>query len=78
MTIKLEKIKEERKRNRFVFMIKGANEIFANTIRRLILEEVPTLAVEEIEIKDNGSALFDEMLGLRLDISFLSCLKSNL
>src|SRR3989338_4222856 len=68
MTIKLEKIKEERKRNRFVIMIKGENEIFANTIRRLILEEVPTLAVEEIEIKDNGSALFDEMLGLRLGL----------
>src|SRR3989338_731529 len=68
MTIKLEKIKEERKKNKFVFMIKGADEIFANTIRRLILEEVPTLAVEDLEIKDNGSALFDEMLGLRLGL----------
>ena len=58
MTIKIEKLKEEKKRGILKFMIKGANEIFANTIRRLIIEEVPTLAVEDIEIKDNNSALF--------------------
>jgi len=68
MTIKIEKLKEEKKRGILKFMIKGANEIFANTIRRLIIEEVPTLAVEDIEIKDNSSALFDEMLALRIGL----------
>lgn len=66
--MKLEKIKEERKKNKIVFLLKDSNEIFANTIRRLILEEVPTLAVEDLEIKENSSALFDEMLGLRLGL----------
>jgi DNA-directed RNA polymerase subunit D len=68
MTIKLEKIGEVKKSNKVSFLIKGANEAFANSIRRLILEEVPTLAVEFVEIKENNSALYDEMLALRLGL----------
>ncbi len=68
MAIKLEKIKEERKKNKLVFLMKEGDEVFANTIRRLILEEVPTLAVEDVEIKDNSSALYDEMVALRLGL----------
>ena len=68
MAIKLEKIKEEKKKNKVIFILKGSDEIFANTIRRLILEEVPTLAIEDLEIKENSSALYDEMLGLRLGL----------
>ncbi|HLC90425.1 MAG TPA: DNA-directed RNA polymerase subunit D [Candidatus Nanoarchaeia archaeon] len=67
--MKLEKIKEERKKNKLTFLIKDGSDVFVNTIRRLILEEVPTLAVEDLEIKDNGSALYDEMLGLRLGLT---------
>jgi len=66
--IKLEKIKEERKKNKLILLFKGSNEVFANTIRRMIIEEVPTLAVEDLEIKENSSALYDEMLGLRLGL----------
>jgi len=67
--IKLEKIKEERKKNKIIFLIKGSDEVLANTIRRLIIEEVPTLAVEDLELKENDSALFDEMLGLRIGLT---------
>ncbi|MBT5924089.1 DNA-directed RNA polymerase subunit D, partial [Candidatus Woesearchaeota archaeon] len=55
--------------NNIIFRIEGASEAFANTVRRLIVEEVPTLAVENVEIKDNDSALFDEMLALRLGLT---------
>jgi len=68
MAIKLEKIKQDKKTNKLIFLIKGSNEVFANAIRRMIAEEVPTLAVEDVEIKDNSSALFDEMLALRLGL----------
>lgn len=67
--MKLQKIKEERKNNKLSVLIKESDEVFANTIRRLILEEVPTLAVEDMEIRDNNSALYDEMLGLRLGLT---------
>lgn len=66
--MKCEKIKEEKKIRKISFLLKGSDEAFANTIRRLIIEEVPTLAVEEIEIKENSSALYDEMLALRLGL----------
>lgn len=66
--MKLEKIKEERKNNKLSFLLKGSNEAFANAIRRLIIEEVPTLAVEFVEVKDNSSALYDEMLASRLGL----------
>ena len=48
--------------------MKGSTEVFANAIRRLIVEEVPTLAVEDVEVRDNSSALYDEMLALRLGL----------
>lgn len=67
--IKIEKLKEEKKKNKVTLLFKGTNENFANTIRRLIVEEVPTLAVEDLEIKENSSALYDEMLGLRLGLT---------
>ena len=66
--MKIEKIKEEKKNNKLSFLLKGSNPAFANAIRRLVIEEVPTLAVEFVEIKDNDSALFDEMLALRLGL----------
>ena len=66
--MKLEKIREDKKQNRIVFLVKGSNEVFANTIRRLIIEEVPTLAIEDVEFKDNNSALYDEMVALRLGL----------
>ncbi len=66
--MKLEKIREDRKKNKLSFFLKENDEVFANTLRRLILEEVPTLAVEDLEIKENNSALYDEMLALRLGL----------
>ena len=44
-----------------------ANESLANALRRSVAE-VPTLAIDEIEIFKNDSALYDEMLALRLGL----------
>ncbi|HIG92714.1 MAG: DNA-directed RNA polymerase subunit D [archaeon GW2011_AR9] len=66
--MKIEKIKEEKKKNKLSILLKDTDEVFANAIRRLILEEVPTLAVEDLEIKENNSALYDEFIGLRLGL----------
>ncbi len=68
MAIKIEKLKEDKKKGKLSFLLKGSDEVLANTIRRLVIEEVPTLAVEDLEIKENNSALYDEMLGLRLGL----------
>lgn len=44
-----------------------ANESLANAIRRSVAE-VKTLAIDEVEVFKNDSALYDEMLALRLGL----------
>jgi len=66
--MKLEKLNWDKKINKLVFVLKDTETVFANTIRRLTLSEVPTLAVEDVEIKENSSTLFDEMIALRLGL----------
>ena len=53
---------------KFSFEISGVDTCFLNTLRRLIIEEVPTLAIEEVNFIDNSSGLYDEMVALRLGL----------
>jgi DNA-directed RNA polymerase subunit D len=50
------------------FVISGFSSAFVNSLRRTMIGEVPTLAIEEVLIYDNNSALFDEMLTHRLGL----------
>ncbi|MEK6850130.1 MAG: DNA-directed RNA polymerase subunit D [Nanoarchaeota archaeon] len=52
-----------------------ANESLANAIRRSV-SEVPTLAIDEVEIYKNDSALYDEVLAHRLGLVPLKTEKS--
>ncbi len=54
--------------NETVFVLSGINYVIANTLRRLIISEVCTLAVEEIHVAKNSSALYDEMLAHRIGL----------
>jgi len=61
----LEKSKDGKKLS---FMLTKATPSYANTLRRLIINRVPTLAMEDIEIKSNNSVLYDEVLAHRLGL----------
>lgn len=50
------------------FILSGASPAFANAFRRAMIGEVPTLAIEDVRIYNNTSALFDEMLAHRLGL----------
>jgi DNA-directed RNA polymerase subunit D len=50
------------------FTLTGARPAFANALRRAMISDVPTLAIEDVRIYDNTSALFDEMLTHRLGL----------
>ena len=54
--------------NKCSFVLKGTHPAFANTLRRMMIAEVPTLAIKRISISKNSSALFDEMLAHRLGL----------
>lgn len=62
-------------KDKVIFLVKGINHAYANTLRRIMISEVPTMAIEEIEFKKNNSILYDEMIALRLG---LLPLKTNL
>lgn len=69
--MKLAKVKEE-KNGRLTFELEGATFGFANALRRAMMESVPTMAIDEVEIKQNSSILYDEMLAHRLGMVPLS------
>ncbi|KUG19698.1 MAG: DNA-directed RNA polymerase subunit D [Methanomicrobiaceae archaeon] len=50
------------------FVLSGATPAFANTLRRAMISEVPTLAIEDVRIYDNTSVVFDEILAHRLGL----------
>tara|TARA_Y100000034_G_C6897857_1_gene414406 strand:+ start:1268 stop:1921 length:654 start_codon:yes stop_codon:yes gene_type:complete len=58
----------DKKDNELVFMIEGINNAIANTIRRTIVSEVPTLAVDEVTFVKNQTALYDEVLAHRIGL----------
>jgi len=64
MEIKI--LKDEEKK--LVFEVSGINEVQANTLRRLMVAEIPVMAIEEVEISKNDSALYDEILAHRLGL----------
>ncbi|MFW6230535.1 MAG: DNA-directed RNA polymerase subunit D [Nanoarchaeota archaeon] len=68
--MKLTKI--SKKNNTLAFAIEGASTAFVNTLRRTIVNEVPTMAIEEVEFRKNTSTLYDEMIALRLGLLVLT------
>ncbi|MBI2671875.1 DNA-directed RNA polymerase subunit D [Candidatus Woesearchaeota archaeon] len=54
--------------NSTFFLFKGINPVIANTMRRLIINEVPVMAIEDVEIVKNSSALYDETIAHRLGL----------
>lgn len=55
-------------KNEAIFMLKEINPALANTLRRLVLEEVPTLAIEEVTLSKNDSPLYDEIVAHRMGL----------
>jgi DNA-directed RNA polymerase subunit D len=49
-------------------LIEGTNASLMNTLRRIILSEVPTMAVDDVVILENSSALQDEFLAHRIGL----------
>lgn len=57
-----------KKGEKLSFLLEDSTPAFANALRRVIMTEVPVLAVEWVDIHDNNSILFDEMIASRLGL----------
>ncbi|QRV14440.1 DNA-directed RNA polymerase subunit D [Haloterrigena salifodinae] len=50
------------------FLVRGVTPGFANGIRRAMLADVPTMAIDTVRFVENSSVMFDEQLALRLGL----------
>ena len=49
-------------------LVRGVDTAFVNTLRRIMISEVPCMAVEEVGIVENSSVLNDEFLAHRIGL----------
>ncbi len=54
--------------NNLKLIIKGVDNSFLNSIRRIILSEVPCMAIDDVIILENSSVMNDEFLSHRLGL----------
>ncbi len=66
MDLEVEKIESDGRRAAFV--VRGASAAFVNGVRRAMLADVPTLAIDTVDVYENTSVIFDEVLSLRLGL----------
>ena len=58
----------EKRENYVKFILSGVTPTFANTLRRMIMTEVPTMAIDEVIIIENTTPLYDEIVAHRLGL----------
>jgi len=56
----------ELKENKGILQIEDTHLYFVNALRRVMVSELPKLAIEHVIIYDNTSPLFDEIISHRL------------
>jgi DNA-directed RNA polymerase subunit D len=61
-------MENDTKNNKLSFIVKDTNSSFANVLRRTVTEEVPTMAIEDVEFRKNTSVLYDEIIAHRLGL----------
>ena len=59
-------LSKDKKTGRQSFLIKGSSPMFVNVLRRIMMTEVPVMAIEDVEFRKNSSILYDEILAHRL------------
>ncbi len=61
----------EQKEDSISFVLKDVTPAYANTLRRLMMSETPTMAIEDVTFFKNDSVLYDEILAHRLGLVVL-------
>lgn len=70
MEVKL--INKDNKKGTIIFSVSDTDHAYMNTLRRTILDNVPVMAIDEVEFRKNNSILYDEIIAHRLGLLPLS------
>ncbi len=54
--------------NEMKFILEGTSIAFANALRRVMRSELPVLSIEYVDLEENNSGIFDEVLAHRLGL----------
>ncbi len=57
---------------RGIFLFENTDHTYLNTLRRIITNRVPVMAIDEVKFMENGSAMYDEQIALRLGLVSLT------
>lgn len=60
------------------FLIKEADKSVVNSLRRIIIGELPTLAIEKVSFIDNTSSLYDEVIAHRIGLIPIKAAKKGM
>jgi DNA-directed RNA polymerase subunit D len=58
----------DKKENYLKMILEAIDPPLANALRRVMIAEVPSLAIEDVWIVENNSSLYDEMISARLGL----------
>jgi len=61
-------LNQDKEKNKVSFVLMNSTPSFANIVRRMIMEEVPVMAIEDIEFRKNNSILYDEIVAHRMGL----------
>ncbi len=61
-------LEQDKDKKKVSFVLIDSTPSFANLIRRTITEEVPVMAIEDVEFRKNNSILYDEIIAHRLGL----------
>lgn len=66
--MKIKILSVDKKKEKVTFILNESTPGFANALRRTMIEQVPTMAIEDIEFRKNSSVLYDEIIAHRLGL----------
>jgi DNA-directed RNA polymerase subunit D len=61
-------LEKNQSKSRISLLVKGITPAYANSLRRVMINRVPVLAIEEVEFKKNKSAMYDEQVAHRMGL----------
>jgi|TARA_B100001971_G_C18208004_1_gene548836 DNA-directed RNA polymerase subunit D len=66
--MEIRSLENDKEKGKLSFILKDTTPAYANALRRAMVEEVPTMAIEDVEFRKNSSILYDEIVAHRLGL----------